>query len=83
MPKFVRVRDKKTGHEFSVLERQVDASGHQVLNKSAYSVSGDVAPPKFKTTVKKAAEKKAPTARRATVQKRPDGPADSTPSPRG
>ena len=58
MSDFIRVKDKSTGHEYSIRERQFNEDAHTRLdNKSAYSASGEVAPPKFKTTVTKAAEK--------------------------
>ncbi len=67
--KFVRVKDKATGHEYSVRERLFDESAHTRLEKSAYSASGEVAPPKFKTTVTKAAEQKAPSGQKADTDK--------------
>ena len=69
MPKFVRVKDKSTGHEYSVRESQFNDDAHTRLDKSAYSASGEVAPPKFKTTVTKAAEKKAPSGQKADTDK--------------
>jgi hypothetical protein len=58
MPDFIRVKDKATGHEYSVREHLFNEDAHTRLDKSAYSASGEVAPPKFKTTVAKAAADK-------------------------
>lgn len=57
MPDFTRVKDKITGHEFSV--RWPNPDQHDVLDKDAVDANGDPLPPKPKTSAAtKAAEKK-------------------------
>jgi|GEM_PF-6349557 len=58
MSDFVRVRDKRTGHEYSVVHV---TDNHEVVNKRAVDSSGQVLPPKHKSSVatKKASESKA------------------------
>lgn len=54
---FVRVKDKLTGHEFSV--RYADPDQHEVLDKEAVDRNGDPLPDKPRTSARaKAAEKK-------------------------
>lgn len=59
---FVRVKDKLTGHEFSV--RFADPEQHEVLDKDAVDNNGEPLPPKPKTTAtaQAAAKKTATTA---------------------
>lgn len=62
MSEYVRVRDKETGHHYTVTRERCDASPDlwQVLEQPATDPSGDVRPPTYKTTVAAAAaEKKA------------------------
>lgn len=58
---FIRVEDKSTGHQFSVREDQFDNAAMKKIDAPALDPSGDVSPPKHKTTVDKAA-----TAKKAT-----------------
>ena len=59
MPAYVRVKDKQTGHEFSMPEGTFDESAVTVLDKKdAVDPGGEPLPPKFKTTVAKAADTK-------------------------
>jgi hypothetical protein len=53
---FVRVKDKTTGHEYSV--RFPDPEQHEVLKKDAVDINGDPLPGKPKTTVSKSATAK-------------------------
>lgn len=61
MPEFIRVKDKTTGHEYSIREHLFDSAAHEKSDKSAYGHDGDIAPPKFRTTVAKAAVQKSVT----------------------
>lgn len=65
MPEFVRVKDKETGHHYSVSRERFDRSPDlwQELKQPATDSAGDPLPPKYKTTVSAEAGKKAgPTA---------------------
>jgi hypothetical protein len=57
MSKYVRVRDKETGHHYTVTRARFDASPDlwQELKQPATEPSGDVRPPTYKTTVAEAA----------------------------
>jgi hypothetical protein len=58
---FIRVEDKATGHQFSIREDQFDDAAVKKIDKPALDPSGDVLPPKHKTTVTKAVAAKAPS----------------------
>ena len=49
MSEFYRVKDKTTGHEYTV--RFVDPDQHEVLDKPAVDVNGDALPGKSHTSV--------------------------------
>lgn len=49
MSEFQRVKDKFTGHEFSV--RYPDPQQHEVIDKDAVDLNGDPLPAKPKTNV--------------------------------
>ena len=55
---FIRVEDLATGHQFSIREDQFDAAAVKKIDRPAYDPSGDVAPPKHKTSVAKSATAK-------------------------
>lgn len=57
MPEFTRVRDKDTGHEYSVVN--VDPDAHEVIDGDAANADGVPLPPTY-TTSKKAASKETP-----------------------
>lgn len=61
MSEFVRVRDKETGHHYSVSRERFERSPElwQELKQAATNSAGDPLPPKYKTTVSTEAEKKA------------------------
>ena len=59
MTEYVRVKDKQTGHEYTVPAHRFDPAGMTRLNKPALTIHGDPAPVKFKTTATKAAKKSA------------------------
>lgn len=61
MPKYLRVRMKDTGHEITIREDQFREDAVERLDKEPLGADGLPLPPKFKTTVKKAAENKATT----------------------
>lgn len=57
---FIRVKDKATGHEFSIREYLFDGDAHTKADRPAVGPDGEIVPPKFKTSVaKSAAAKKA------------------------
>ena len=58
MPEYVRVKDKATGHEFSLPEGAFDPDDVTVLKKDATDPGGDPLPVKYKTTVADAAGSK-------------------------
>lgn len=74
---FVRVKDNKTGHEFSWPTHLVDAAegGFTKTDKPAVDRSGAPLPPKHKTTVKKAAASR--TSASKTAQPEPGQQADT------
>jgi hypothetical protein len=47
VPEFVRVKDKSTGHKFSVVASAVDESAQIVLKQDAVDVGGDPLPPEY------------------------------------
>lgn len=69
MPDYIRVKQKDTGHEVSILQSMYDFApdAYMVLDKPATNAGGDVLPPKFKTTVtdEAAAKKKAGSGQKA------------------
>jgi hypothetical protein len=59
MPELVRVKDKKTGHEFSWPADLVEGvEGVEVIDKPAVDANGEPIPAKHKTSVKEAAASK-------------------------
>lgn len=68
MPEYLRVRDKATGHEYTIPEARLNEKGHTVLDKPALDNHGDPAAPKFRTSVAKTVEqkKKAESGQKAT-----------------
>lgn len=66
----VRVKDKATGHEYTIPEARFDEAKHTRLQKSPYGRDGLPAAPKYKTTVAKsaAAKKKTGNGQKATDQ---------------
>ena len=58
MPEYVRVKDKQTGHEFSLPVGSFDESDATVLDKHATDPGGTPLPVKYHTTVNQAAETK-------------------------
>lgn len=44
---YVRVKDKSTGHKFSVIASAVDPDAYQVLKQDAVDHVGDPLPPEF------------------------------------
>lgn len=62
MPNYVRVKDKQTGHEYTVPARRYNPDLMTLLNKKrAVGSDGRPLPMKPKTTVAKAAAKKSAT----------------------
>ena len=57
MPEYVRVKDKSTGHEFSMPAGTFDEDAVTVLKKDAVDPGGAPLPTKHKTTVADAAAK--------------------------
>lgn len=53
MPEYVRVKDRETGHHYSVTRERFDRSPElfQELKQDATDSVGDPLPPKYKTTV--------------------------------
>ena len=45
MPDYVRVRDKSTGHEYTIERRSVDREAHEVTQKRAVDDGGSILPP--------------------------------------
>lgn len=55
---YIRVKDKSTGHEFSMPEGTFDEDAVTVLKKDATDPGGTPLPVKYHTTVTKAADTK-------------------------
>ncbi len=58
MTDYIRVKDKQTGHEFSVPADTFDGDAMTELDRPATDPGGEPLPVKYKTTVSKAAETK-------------------------
>ncbi|WP_294567611.1 hypothetical protein [uncultured Arthrobacter sp.] len=58
MPEYVRVKDKQTGHEFSMPAGTFDEDAVTVLKKDAVDAGGEPLPTKHKTTADQAASNK-------------------------
>lgn len=58
MPEYARLKDKATGHEFSMPVGSFDEADATVLDKDATDPGGAPLPVKYHTTVTKAAETK-------------------------
>ena len=56
MPNYIRVKDKATGHEFSLPEGSFDEADATVLDRPATDAGGEPLPTKYRTTVSKAAK---------------------------
>lgn len=54
---FIHVKDKSTGHEYPVRAHLFNPDAHEETGKPALGRDGFPVPPKFKTTVAKAAAK--------------------------
>lgn len=68
MPEYIRVRDKATGHEYTVTAARFDDASHTRLDRPALDAHGEPAAPKYRTSAtKKAAAKK--TASKAETEK--------------
>jgi hypothetical protein len=61
MPEFVRVRDKDTGHHYSINKEKYDRTPDvwELLKQDAVDAAGDPLPMKPKTSVSSEAAKKA------------------------
>lgn len=57
---FIRVKDKATGHEYSIREHLFNGDAHTKSDRPAVGPDGEVVPPKHKTTVRKSAAAKQP-----------------------
>ncbi len=55
---YIRVKDKQTGHEFSLPEGTFDPDSVTVLDKDATDPGGEPLPVKYKTTVASASANK-------------------------
>lgn len=75
MADFVRVRDKRTGHEYSV--RHV-TKNHEVLDKKAVNANGKPLPAKPKTSIAKKAAAASSTTSQSSKSSG-DEPADNPP----
>lgn len=50
MPEYVRVKDKSTGHKFSIIASAAqDEDAYQVLKADAVDTNGEPLPPEFNT----------------------------------
>lgn len=54
---YVRVKDRDTGHEYSVRTELVNDEAHEVLNKPALGNDGLPAPVKYRTSIEEAPAK--------------------------
>lgn len=67
MTEYVRVRDKATGHEYTIPAARFDSEAHVKTDKPALDAHGEPAPTKFRTSVAKKASAK--TASKAETEK--------------
>lgn len=70
MADYIRVRDNDTGHEYTIPAHRLKKDAQSPVDKPAVGPSGEPLPPKHRTTVAKAAEEKAGTAKKATDDKK-------------
>lgn len=70
MSDYIRVRDNDTGHEYTISADRLKRDAQAPLDKPAVGPGGEPLPPKFRTTVAKAAGVKAGTAKKATDDKK-------------
>lgn len=47
MPEWTRVKDKTTGHKFSVISSAVDEDAMTVLKQDAVDIAGEPLPPEY------------------------------------
>lgn len=67
MPEYLRVKDKSTGHEFSVIASAVDEESMQVvLEKDAADHTGEPLPPEYAT---KSLSSNTPSGQQADLKK--------------
>jgi len=67
MADYVRVRDRQTGHEYTIPERRFDAEAHEKLEKDPLGRDGLPRPPKYRVRLGSAP---APSAAYATPGRR-------------
>jgi hypothetical protein len=67
MPDYLRVKQKETGHELTILADHFNDEAYTKLDKPALDAHGEPAPVKYKTTV--ATEATAKTASKADQSK--------------
>lgn len=59
MPEYVRVKDKQTKHEYSVVASAVNEDAHQVLKRPATNPDGTPLPPKHHVSLSNQSGQKA------------------------
>ena len=71
MPEYVRVRDKETGHHYSITRERFDRTPDlwQELKQDAADAAGAPLPPKYKTTVSAETAKRAATSANTDKEK--------------
>lgn len=75
MAEYLRVRDRSTGHEYTIRERQFDADAHERLDSDPLGLDGLPRPPKYRVklgeTPAPSAQRSVPRTRRSPVAPRP------------
>lgn len=61
MPEYVRVKDKSTGHHYSVIASAFDDSAMTKLKQDAVNTAGEPLPPEFHTPSGQSADPKKET----------------------
>lgn len=50
MTDYLRVKDKSTGHKYTIIASSFDPEAHQELKQDAVNIAGDPLPPEYAET---------------------------------
>lgn len=78
MPEYLRVRDKDTGHEYSIRAEHLNEDAHTVLKKPALDNHGDPAAMKPREPLGRRATKKAAAKKTASSGTKSPAPATAS-----
>lgn len=74
----IRVRDKATGHAYTIHEHLFNPEAHERSDRPAYDAHGDPAAPRHKTTVAKKAAARKPATSAAPSGQKADSPKENS-----